>query len=538
MAGRMTTSSQRVTPAQALTPAQRVTLVETYLAIPEEKRRAWLEAMAPHQQEMVEEVLRDHAGQQQGDIDYETPYDLERSIFPDRMNPPHLQLIDKIWQRIDAGESVRIIIQVAVRSGKSERCTRMGLAWWLNRNPEKRGIVLCHSESLSSQHSSFVRDMFVANPSLFSLRIDPAHSAADDWQFSGSPTGGVFATGVGGAVIGRGGDVIVIDDPVKSKADAESPAERQKVEDWYRGTIRSRLEPNGSMIIIMARWHDDDLVGRLLRDDPDDWEVLHLPAIAEDNDALGRKVGEALWPERYDEKALAIIKKDVGPSTWAAQYQNDPLSAAGTAKFDTDRIGAWAYIPGAKNYTLITKQPDGESLETLAFPVARFTTVDLGSKTKKSDFTVVSTWDLCQGGELCWIGCVFGRPHNQLGLIKHQHVLFGGKHPIIIESIGMQADYVIDAKRKGMPAHPISPKGDKVERSKLAQLYMSQRQIFVPSAAPWVAAAIKQLRGFPTANQDDIVDTVSYAAHIASGTGLGQSKETMKALAHISRRAA
>ena len=134
----------------------------------------------------------------------------------------------------------------------------------------------------------------------------------------------MLASGVGGSVTGQGADIFIIDDPVKNHEEAESEVYRAKVWEWYRSVVRTRLEPGASLILIMTRWHQQDLAGKLL-EGQNDWEIVNLPAIAEgENDQLGREEGEALWTKRFDIKALSDIKHDVGSRNWSSLYQGNP----------------------------------------------------------------------------------------------------------------------------------------------------------------------------------------------------------------------
>jgi hypothetical protein len=144
------------------------------------------------------------------------------------------------------------------------------------------------------------------------------------WDLAGSQ-GGYIAAGVGGPIVGAGAHCLFIDDPVKSAADADSPASREAVWEWYTGTAYHRLEPPGTIVLIMTRWHEDDLAGRLLAEQAnggDVWTVVDLPA-------LGRDPGAPLWPEKYDADALVRIQRNVGSRVWMALYQGRPAPAEG-----------------------------------------------------------------------------------------------------------------------------------------------------------------------------------------------------------------
>lgn len=159
------------------------------------------------------------------------------------------------------------------------------------------------------------------------VELNRERVAVEDWETASG--GGLRAVGVGGGITGQGGDLIIIDDPVKSRDEAESQVYRDRVFDWYTDDLYTRLEPNASMILIMTRWHEDDLAGRILRSgEGPDWEVLSLPAEAEEGDPLGRKLGEPLCPDRYDSEALKRIKIVLG-NAYSALYQQRPAQEEG-----------------------------------------------------------------------------------------------------------------------------------------------------------------------------------------------------------------
>ncbi len=137
------------------------------------------------------------------------------------------------------------------------------------------------------------------------------------------------AAGAYGPITGKGADVLVIDDPVKNAEEAYSPVQREKLWEWYQSTAFTRLEPNGAIILVMTRWHEDDLAGRLLKLEPGLWEIVSLPALAEADDLLHRAEGEALWPERFPVEQLLEKKKSVGSYWWSAMYQQRPVPIEG-----------------------------------------------------------------------------------------------------------------------------------------------------------------------------------------------------------------
>ncbi len=167
---------------------------------------------------------------------------------------------------------------------------------------------------------------------IVSTRLRHDVSAAHMW--STVDNGGMITTGIGGAMAGKRVDLLLIDDPVKNHQEAFLKSIRDRHWDWYQSVAYTRLSPDAAVIVIMTRWHEDDLIGRLLgqmaKGEGDHWDVVSLPAIAEDeNDALGRKIGEPLWPERFPLEALERIKRAVGSYVWASLYQQRPYASEG-----------------------------------------------------------------------------------------------------------------------------------------------------------------------------------------------------------------
>jgi hypothetical protein len=197
--------------------------------------------------------------------------------------------------------------------------------WRLIGRPDLRVIIGAYNHELALEFSGFARNL-ARECGL----LGPTSVAAHDWRTTAG--GGIRAVGVGSGVTGRGANLIIIDDPVKSREEAESEAYRRRVWNWYRDDIYTRLEPNGAVILIQTRWHGDDLAGRLLAEAAaggEAWEVINLPALADANDPLGRQPGEALCPERFSVADLERVRTVLGTYSFEALYQQRPRPQAG-----------------------------------------------------------------------------------------------------------------------------------------------------------------------------------------------------------------
>lgn len=232
---------------------------------------------------------------------------------------------NRIAQAVLRGNG-RLMIHTPPRHGKSTLVSYWTPTWFLELFPRRRVIVAAYGDEISTEWGRKVRNEFQTNP-LLETKLREDSKAAGRWHTPAG--GGMMAVGVGGALSGFGGDLLLCDDLIKNWKDAHSKVVKDGLYDWYKSTFRTRAEPGATIIIAMTRWSVDDLPARLLKEEPEDWEVINLPAIAEDGDLIGRPRGAALCPSRYDETSLRKLSVDVGPGVWHALYQQrpDPMGA-------------------------------------------------------------------------------------------------------------------------------------------------------------------------------------------------------------------
>lgn len=242
----------------------------------------------------------------------------------------HINLLDislmRVARYIESGGTegiARLVVMMPPRHGKTASISRLFPTWFLGRNPDSRVIMASYGATLAEKNSRYARNV-LAMPkyqAVFpSVTLSKDSAARDAWDLAGHD-GGLDAVGVGSGVTGKGGNLIVVDDPVKSREEAESPVYRDKVWDWYTDDLYTRLEPHGALIVVQTRWHEDDLSGRLLKTQGDKWTVLSLPAISDQ--------GAALWPERFPLAVLEDIRGTLGEYAWSALYQQRPVPAEG-----------------------------------------------------------------------------------------------------------------------------------------------------------------------------------------------------------------
>ncbi len=250
---------------------------------------------------------------------------------------PYQSFIYKRLFDVTRGRIDRLMIFLPPRHGKSELVTVRYAAWRLMKDPKLNIIVGSYNQKLANRFSRKIRREFENCSSGGNKNLTPKGvtlnrtlNRADEWETREG--GGVKAVGVGAGVTGFGADLIIIDDPIKSRAEAESKNNRDRIAEWFNDDIHTRLEPGGAIILIQTRWHEDDLAGRLLKEAEDggeQWTVVKLPALAEADDPLEREEGEALCRQRYDRKALLAKKRKLGSYSFSALYQQSPTPAEG-----------------------------------------------------------------------------------------------------------------------------------------------------------------------------------------------------------------
>lgn len=257
-----------------------------------------------------------------------TPALFARHCSGNRWYPAkHLVELSEKLMDVATGDITHLMIFMPPRHGKSELTSKYFPAWYLGKYPDNRVILTGYEADFAAQWGYKARNiMHEHGPALFNLTVAGNSSARDRWDIAGH-LGGMSTAGVGGAITGKGAHLLIIDDPIKNAEEANSKTYRDKSYDWYRSTAYTRIEPGGSVVIIQTRWHEDDLSGRLLKEEPEKWTVVNLPALAEEGDSLDRQPGEALFPKRYDVSALLDIKRTVGSYWWNALYQQRPAAS-------------------------------------------------------------------------------------------------------------------------------------------------------------------------------------------------------------------
>lgn len=399
---------------------------------------------------------------------------------------PYLKYISqKISQGVHRGNA-RIIVSLPPRHGKSEFCSVWTPVWFLEMYEEKRIILASYAAELASTFGRKVRNEIESNASVTSVIAQDSTAA---YRFNTAKGGGMTCAGVGGAITGKGADLFLIDDPYKDSQQATSETYRQRLTDWLEQVALTRLEPNGSMVLIMTRWHEKDLAGHLI--EKGGWEEIRFPAIAEERDQLGRKPGEALCPERYDLEALSRIKKENGTRTWQALYQQSPQPLEG-GLFKRHWWKTYRELP--MDITRIVQFWDTAQKPGLT-----------------NDFSVCATWGQNASGFYLmdlWRNKV-EMPDLERAVVsnfnKHR------PHSVMIEDKASGIGVIQTLRQKTrLPIIAYDPKlRDKETRASAATPTVEAGNCYLPENAPWLEDFIVEHETFPNTEHDDQVDTTS-----------------------------
>jgi len=403
-------------------------------------------------------------------------------------------------ERVERAELDRVIICMPPRHGKSLLTSQLFPAWYLGRNPAKSIIASSYGQELASDFGRRVRNF--ASERLH-RQIFPDCVIADDsdsvHRFHTTAGGAYYAVGAGGPLTGRGADLLLIDDPIKSAEDARSATFRRSLQDWYESVAYTRLEPGGAVVIIATRWHEADLVGWLLKEHPSEgWKVICLPAIAEQNEGW-RGEGDALWPSRFPIETLARIREAIGSAAWTALYQQRPAPEEGG----------------------IFKR---EWWRPYAGPVECHRTIfslDTAFKTGLSnDYSVIGIVGEARDG---FYLRHISRGRWEFPELKRQAAALAEiwqPHAVLIEDAasGQSLIQALKAETR-LPILPVKPMGDKQSRAHAVSPLVESGRVFVPSEAPWLADFLDEVTSFPAAPHDDQVDALAQALTYLRGAG-------------------
>ena len=432
----------------------------------------------------------------------------------------HIEVISNKLKQLESGEVKRLMVFLPPRSSKSVICSKLFPAWYIGRNPEHEILTVSHSDQLSSDFGRSVRD--IVNTEQFtnifkgvSLRSDVR--AAGKWKTN---QGGMYyAAGVRSQIAGRGAHVAILDD-VRSVEDSYSEAGRRYVKEWYPAGLRTRIMPNGSIVIINTRYHYDDLCGWLLKQQQEmdeyetiPWEVIRIPAWLDEEAAelLDMEPGGSYFPEWKSDEILRVdeneIKASNGSRYWNSLYMQDPTPEEG-GLIKKQWLQEW-------------KDDDPPACDFV------IQTYDTAFSTKTTaDYSVIQTWGIFSmfqkeddGSEdyvsnLILLGNVRER-FEYPELRRKAHELYNRHHPdiCIIEKKASGQSLIQDMRRSGLPVREYMPDRDKVSRVYSASPLIEAGRLWIPKGKKWGDTLIDELLKFPNAAHDDQVDAMVMAVH-------------------------
>ena len=442
--------------------------------------------------------------------DYETSVKRERAqndfmsyvheMWPGFVNGRHHKVMAKMFRDIAEGKIKRLIVNMPPRHTKSEFASYLLPAWFLGKFPNKKIIQCSNTAELATGFGRKVRNLVGSEqyakvfPNV-SLRQDS--KAAGRW--STNHNGEYFAIGVGGTVTGKGADLLIIDDPhseQEARLAANSPEIFDSVYEWYTSGPRQRLQPGGSIVIVMTRWSKKDLTGRILQSalerDGEKWELIEFPAILPS--------GNPLWPEFWSYEELSALRDELPPAKWNAQYQQSPTSEEG-ALIKRDWWQIWdKEDPPRCDYIL-------QSWDT-AF-----------SKSERADYSAVTTWGVFYHNEnpedanIILLDAM--KKRMEFPELKETALRFYNEwepDSFIVEAKASGAPLIYELRAMGIPVQEFTPTrgNDKIVRVNAISDLFASGKVWAPPKR-WAEEVIEELAAFPNSDHDDFVDSTSQA---------------------------
>jgi predicted phage terminase large subunit-like protein len=403
----------------------------------------------------------------------------------------HLLLIDAL-ERVARGEVPRLAVFMPPGSAKSTYSSVL-FPPWLMQSATGSLLAASHTTELAEKWGRRVRNLVNEHSATLGIQTAADNQAAGRWALTSGAE--YYAAGVGSGIAGFRARFGIIDDPIRSRQDADSELIRDRIWDWYINDFRTRLVPGAAEILIQTRWHEDDLAGRALQHN--DWKVISLPAIAEDNDLLGRKPGEPLWDDDaygYGHQ-IEELRRNTPPRTWSALYQQRPAPEEGDY-FRSDWLRTYEKAPaketlrvyGGSDYAVTANGGDFTVHAVVGVdPEGRMYLLDLWRKQAASDEWVEAFCDLVKE----W---------KPIGWAEEQGQIRAGIGPYLDRR---------QRERKAWVVREVFPtRGDKAVRAQSIRGRMALEGLYVPARAPWLADFRSELLSFPAGKHDDQVDAI------------------------------
>jgi predicted phage terminase large subunit-like protein len=411
---------------------------------------------------------------------------------------PHTRLLCEHAEAVEAGEIDRLMIFLPPRHGKSLHLSQALPAWFLGRQPRKHVILSSYADELAHKNSRVARGFLEDDRWPFSTRLSPQSHAAGRWDTTDG--GGVIAAGVGAGITGQGADLLVLDDLLRDRADADSLAIRDSTWAWLGQVAMTRLHRGAAVVYATTRWHEDDPAGRLLDSSGGSrWTVLRLPALAVEGDPLGRDEGEPMWPDEFGVEHFAEQRELMGPRAFAAVHQQEPTPEKGVV-FERAWMGRYSRLP------------DGLRIVQ---------SVDSAFKTGvANDYSVIATW----GTDRRFFYLLDVRraklAYPQLVQAIKEAAAEWSPERVLVEDKASGQSVVQTLKQEtGLPVVPVPAEGSKISRAESVTGLFEAGKVLLPDQSPsWLHDWIEEHVKFPGGKHDDQVDTTSHALRWLRGS--------------------
>lgn len=440
--------------------------------------------------------------------DPEDPEDSDRSAYHVKR---HHEALAAALAEVAAGRIKRLIISMPPRHGKTELICKKFIPFFLGNNPGKHAIYATYNEALAKDNGDEVKAT-LSDPAFNQIFPDfeLSKGGKSKSRIRAKNKSVAYFVGRGGSITGRGGDIIVVDDLFKNDQEADSPTMREAVWKWFTGTIMNRfMTDKGAMILVMTRWHEDDVIGRLT--DPDnvyyseeiakEWSIINVPALAEEGDILGREEGEALWPERFGVKYL-LEQKALSSRRFSCLYQGNPAPEEGVfflrewvRYYNPDRI-------------------DKNLLRIYASSDLAVGTKKQQQQGKQSDRSVMIIWGLDRFDDIYLLDCIITRDRSDKYSEKmidkvgqHKPLTWYTYEDQITGSLGPFITKRMREKRIYCHIKECSSTGTKEQKAQPFQARMSMGKVYFPKGKYWASEIIEELIRFPGGKNDDAVDS-------------------------------
>lgn len=454
-----------------------------------------------------------------------------QALLPRTRQTPALQAIDRAlveWSHAPEDRG-RLMVFMAPQEGKSTKISAWTPLWRLAADPTLKIAIVSYAENKAERWGRWLKRMIIGHPEL-GIELMPDSQAAA--RFETTAGGQVLCVGMEGGITGEPVDDLYIDDPLRGRAEAESPTYRERAWEWWESNGATRLSARGRVVLMLTRWHADDLAGRLQKEEPGEWTVLRIPAIrhpelpavrGSDGASVYDPAGELISVQRRRPGYFRELKAKRSGYVWRSVYDQDPVAAEGNLFHRAD-FRYWTPLPADRGH----HDPLGgarvflpeDNTTVYLGDYWRFLTVDLAGSTKTSaDYTVASVWCLVGDGTLILLDRIRQRIEEGNHWQAIQPLTAKWKaSDVFVEKGFIGTTMVVDATRAGIRVRPVDPDKDKITRAIPATHRVAAHMVWFPSdvVVDWLDEWCDELAGFPSWAHDDQTDTLSYAVRITA----------------------